>query len=133
MIPIWNSRQSLKSDISFTWVYRWVERLRVVGIQRQRQRGQLASAPDSPAVNIQGLSISSSSAYDDTPVGRRRPSHPHSDLEEDEDDETETEADSNHASSGRGVLRRRQRRRIASPSPDATARLTGRAPPDVAM
>ncbi|KAG8951818.1 hypothetical protein FRC04_005510 [Tulasnella sp. 424] len=111
----------------------WVERLRVVGIQRQRQRGQLASAPDSPAVNIQGLSISSSSAYDDTPVGRRRPSHPHSDLEEDEDDETETEADSNHASSGRGLLRRRQRRRIASPSPDATARLTGRAPPDVAM
>ncbi|KAG8914621.1 hypothetical protein FRC01_003990 [Tulasnella sp. 417] len=110
----------------------WVERLRVVGIQRQRQRGQLASAPDSPAVNIQGLSISSS-AYDDIPVGRRRPSHPHSDLEEDDEDDTETEADSSHASSGRGVLRRRQRRRIASPSPDATARLKGAASTDVAM
>ncbi|KAG8927181.1 hypothetical protein FRC00_002233 [Tulasnella sp. 408] len=107
----------------------WVERLRVVGIQRQRQRGQLASAPDSPAVNIQGLSLSTS-AYDDTPIGRRRPSHPHSDLEEDDEDNTETEADS---SSGRGGLRRRQRRRIASPSPGATARLTGAAPPDVAM
>ncbi|KAG9017114.1 hypothetical protein FRB90_001718 [Tulasnella sp. 427] len=108
----------------------WVERLRVVGIQRQRQRGQLPSAPESPAVNIQGLSLSSS-AYDDTPVGRRRPSHPHSDLEEDEDNDTETES---HTSSGRGGLRRRQRRRIASPSPAATARLTAATPSgDVAM
>jgi len=101
----------------------WVERLRIVGIQRRRQQQQAITqhdtAPNSPGVNIQGLSISSMYG---TPLGSRRASH-----SEPEEDDTETEGDSKDsaASFGRGGVRRRQRRRIASPSPAATARLSG--------
>ncbi|KAG8935976.1 hypothetical protein FRC02_005172 [Tulasnella sp. 418] len=114
----------------------WVERLRIVGIQRQReQAGQngvsdtesegWTPAPDSPGVNIQALSI------EQTLYGSRRPSLSDSGeptlagsrrhLEEDESSGSGTETEGGEATSGSGRSsrrqRRRQRRRIASPSP----------------
>jgi len=104
----------------------WVERFKVIGIQRQHRqqhaighRGGMEGAPNSPGVNIQGLSISS--LYN-TPTGSRRTSH-----SEPDDEDTETEVETRDAAFGRGAIRRRQRRRIASPSPAATARLNGTA------
>ncbi|KAG8907667.1 hypothetical protein FRB99_002745 [Tulasnella sp. 403] len=77
----------------------WVERLRIIGIER---RGE--GAPNSPGVRIENLRISS--LYG-TPAGSRR---------ELEGEETETE----------GGMRRRQRRRIASPSPCITTMSTAK-------
>ncbi|KAG8879849.1 hypothetical protein FRB97_001326 [Tulasnella sp. 331] len=105
----------------------WVDRLQVIGIQRQREQEQMNSndaglvpfqrTPNSPGVNIQGLSISS--AYDG-PIGSRRPS-----TSEPDEEDTETEGECSSSMNGRrgGQVRRRQRRRIASPSPAAAARL----------
>ncbi|KAG9036008.1 hypothetical protein FRB95_010008 [Tulasnella sp. JGI-2019a] len=101
----------------------WVDRLQVIGIQRQREQqemnqqdaGLVPFHPNSPDVNLKGLSISS------TPIGSRRPSTSEWDEEED-DTETEGDGSSMHCRRG-GQVRRRQRRRIASPSPAAAARL----------